>query len=295
MNKVALRNFKAKELDLFVAIVSRMRDKEEEKITFSFDYLRELINYENSNSIEAFYKDLKSMYDKLIKCVWGWENEKEIVRFVLFTEYVVDKDTQTVKIEVNKNYTWVLNALTTGLFTRFELNEFVALKSSYTKEFFRHMKQYKSTGIWRVSLEEFRRLFDIPKSYRMSHIDIWVFKPILEELGEKYKLKIQKIYGKSGGRGRSKITGFEFTFLKEDLQKKMENVDPKEINLKNYIGRKVRVEDEKFNRYNVLTIMELFGEDLISGILQNVDDGYVNEWFFNSKEHFVNWFEKYKI
>ena len=42
LNKVALRNFKSKELDLFIAIVSRMRDKEEE-VTFSFDYLKNLI------------------------------------------------------------------------------------------------------------------------------------------------------------------------------------------------------------------------------------------------------------
>ena len=66
LNKVALRNFKSKELDLFIAIISRMRDKEEE-VTFSFDYLKNLIQYETSNSIETFHKELKSMYNKLIK------------------------------------------------------------------------------------------------------------------------------------------------------------------------------------------------------------------------------------
>ena len=78
LNKVALRNFKSKELDLFIAIISRMRDKEEE-VTFSFDYLKNLIQYETSNSIETFHKELKSMYNKLIKCVYGWETEDEIV------------------------------------------------------------------------------------------------------------------------------------------------------------------------------------------------------------------------
>ena len=90
LNKVALRNFKSKELDLFIAIISRLRDKEEEVI-FSFDYLKSLIQYETSNSSETFYKELKSMYNKLIKCVYGWETEAEIVRFVLFTEYTIDK------------------------------------------------------------------------------------------------------------------------------------------------------------------------------------------------------------
>ena len=102
LNKVALRNFKSKELDLFIAIISRMRNKEEE-VTFSFDYLKNLIQYETSNSIETFHKELKSMYNKLIKCVYGWETEDEIVRFVLFTEYTIDKKNKTVSSSINYN------------------------------------------------------------------------------------------------------------------------------------------------------------------------------------------------
>ena len=185
LNKVALRNFKSKELDLFIAIISRMRNKEEE-VTFSFDYLKNLIQYETSNSIETFHKELKSMYNKLIKCVYGWETEDEIVRFVLFTEYTIDKKNKTVKVGVNKKYSWVLNAITDGLFTRFELEEFVRLKSSYTKEFYRRMKQFRSTGFWSVNLDEFKRLMDIPVNYRMCDIDVKVLKPIQKELKEKY-------------------------------------------------------------------------------------------------------------
>lgn len=103
MNKVALRNFKSKELDLFIAIVSRMRDRGEKEVVFSFDYLKNLIQYETSNSIETFHKELKSMYNKLIKCVYGWETEDEIVRFVLFTEYTIDKKNKTVSSSINYN------------------------------------------------------------------------------------------------------------------------------------------------------------------------------------------------
>ena len=136
LNKVALRNFKSKELDLFIAIISRMRNMEEEVI-FSFDYLKNLIHYETSNSIEVFHKELKSMYNKLIRCIYGWENEDEIVRFILFTEYRIDKKNKIVKIGINQKYTWVLNAITEGFFTRFDLEEFIKLKSSYTKEFYK--------------------------------------------------------------------------------------------------------------------------------------------------------------
>ena len=45
-----------------------------------------------------------------------------------------------------------------------------------------------------------------------------VFQPILNELGEKYNLKIIKKYSKKTGRGRSSVSGFEFHFKKENRQ-----------------------------------------------------------------------------
>ena len=297
LNKVALRNFKSKEFDLFIAIISRMRDKEEE-VTFSFDYLKNLIQYETSNSIETFHKELKSMYNKLIKCVYGWENEDETVRFVLFTEYTIDKKNKTVKVGVNKKYSWVLNAITDGLFTRFELEEFVRLKSSYTKEFYRRMKQFRSTGFWSVNLDEFKRLMDIPVNYRMCDIDVKVLKPIQKELKEKYGLKIQKTYN-TKGRGRPAVSGFIFTFLKEEPQSREIKEEKKEIKTPAdfFIHRKVRMMDGVTGMFNTLTIKSINEQKngMVVVKIQNVDDFYEQEFAFNSMEHFENWFRKYVI
>ena len=297
LNKVALRNFKSKEFDLFIAIISRMRDKEEE-VTFSFDYLKNLIQYETSNSIETFHKELKSMYNKLIKCVYGWENEDETVRFVLFTEYTIDKKNKTVKVGVNKKYSWVLNAITDGLFTRFELEEFVRLKSSYTKEFYRRMKQFRSTGFWSVNLDEFKRLMDIPVNYRMCDIDVKVLKPIQKELKEKYGLKIQKTYN-TKGRGRPAVSGFIFTFLKEEPQSREIKEEKKEIKTPAdfFIHRKVRMMDGVTGMFNTLTIKSINEQKngMVVVKIQNVDDFYEQNFNFNSMEHFENWFRKYVI
>ena len=298
MNKVALRNFKSKELDLFIAIVSRMRDRGEKEVVFSFDYLKNLIQYETSNSMEVFYKELKSMYDKLIKCICGWETEDEIVRFVLFTEYTIDKKHKTIKVGVNKKYSWVLNAITDGLFTRFELEEFVRLKSSYTKEFYRRMKQFRSTGFWSVNLDEFKRLMDIPVNYRMCDIDVKVLKPIQKELKEKYGLKIQKTYN-TKGRGRPAVSGFIFKFLKEEPQSREIKEEKKEIKTPAdfFIHRKVRMMDGITGMFNTLTIKSINEQKngMIVVKIQNVDDFYEQDFAFNSMEHFENWFRKYVI
>ena len=171
------------------------------------------------------------MYNKLIKCVYGWETEAEIVRFVLFTEYTIDKKNKTIKVGINKKYSWVLNAITDGLFTRFELEEFVKLKSSYTKEFYRRMKQFRNTGFWNVNLDEFKRLMDIPVNYRICDIDAKVLKPIQKELREKYGLKIQKTYD-TKGRGRPAVSGLIFTFSKEKSQSRKKIKEEKKRNKK---------------------------------------------------------------
>ena len=79
INKVALKNFNSKELDLLMAICSKMKDEELKEVSFDFEYLRRLVNYDIYSTSEKFYSDLKNTYNKLLKCVFGWENEKEIV------------------------------------------------------------------------------------------------------------------------------------------------------------------------------------------------------------------------
>ena len=214
-NNISLRNFNANELDILMAICSRMKEKGEEKITFHFDKLKKLVNY-SDNTSATFIKDLESTYDKLISIKLKIGDERRFIKFVLFTRYSVDVDEKTVEIAVNKEFAWVLNELNVT-FTAFELKEFISLKSSYAKEFYRRMKQFKSTGKWNISLEDFKRIMDVPVNYRMCDIDVWVLKPIQKELGDKFKLKIKKIYSKKS-RGRPSVSGFEFTFSKEKYQ-----------------------------------------------------------------------------
>ena len=159
-NNISLRNFNANELDILMAICSRMKEKGEKEITFHFDKLKKLVNY-SDNTSATFIKNLESTYDKLISIKLKVGDERRFIKFVLFTRYSVDVDEKTVEIAVNKEFAWVLNELNVT-FTAFELKEFISLKSSYAKEFYRRMKQFKSTGKWNISLENFKRIMDVP-------------------------------------------------------------------------------------------------------------------------------------
>ena len=282
-----------------MAICSRMKEKEEEVITFHFDKLKKLINY-SDNTPATFVKDLESTYDKLISIKLKVGDERRFIKFVLFTRYSVDIEEKIVEIAVNKEFAWVLNALNVS-FTAFELKEFLSLKSSYAKEFYRRMKQFKSTGIWRVSIEEFRKLLDISEKYKIGEIDKWVLKPIQKELGDRFNLKIKKLYNKKS-RGRPSVSGFIFTFLKEDLeQRKERSIKNKKIDKDSFISyflhRKVRMYDRMTEMFNVLAIesMRIKEDETVLIRVQNVDDMYKQVFEFESIRHFENWFSKYGI
>ena len=212
MNKVSLNGFNKLELDLYAAIVSRMRNEELELISFEFDYLKELIKWKDTDNTK-FVKTLRSMYRKLLNCTFAIEKKKMIIEFVLFTRYRIDLENKKIDIIVNGEFAWILNNLKLS-FTRFELEEYVEIKSTYVKKFYMQMKQFRTTGKWIVSLEEFRRLLDIPEKYRISHIDKKVLEPITEELKEKYGVYVLKKYDNKK-RGRPSVSGFEFTFRKD--------------------------------------------------------------------------------
>ncbi len=205
MNLVAFKDFNQRELNIFFSICSLLKERGEEPVTFSFNDIKSLININipNNNVFEGL---LVSTYDKLLQLQLGYHNDKKIVRFSLFTGYVVDKEKKEVTINVNHDYSYILNELSNN-FTIFELQEFNSLASSYSKHMFRLLKQYKSTGFYTVSVDEFRRLLDIPESYTMKKIGAKVLSLILKELSPYFRdLNINKIK-----EGRS-IKVLEFTF-----------------------------------------------------------------------------------
>lgn len=165
----------------------------------------------------------------------------------IFKKFRVDGNSQILYVSVNEDFFFLLNQLTSN-FTRFELKEFVTLKSSYTKEFYRRIKQFRKTGFWKCSIEEFRNLLDIPQKYRIIDIDKYVLKPIMKELGEEYNLKIEKKYGFTGGRGRSRVVGFEFRFLK-DSKEKLEEAEKMKKNEDNKTKTENKKKEVKISTY----------------------------------------------
>ena len=218
-NSVVLKNFNGVEIDLLMAICSKLKNEDINEIKLEFSDLRRMVNSKHRGELR-FIQNLEQMYKKLLNLSIRIETEDKITNFILFTKYEILKKQKIIIIKINEEFKFLLNKLINN-FTRFELNEFISLKSNYSKEIYRRLKQFKHTGIWKIKMNNFRELLNIPEKYRMSEIDKRVLKISMEELNKYFNnFKIIKIK-----KGR-KIEFLEFKFVPEKkYNEKVESSD----------------------------------------------------------------------
>ena len=214
LNTIPLRKFTPVEMNLFFSIVSRMRDKGDETVRFSFDQLKELSVYKPTAN-NRFIDDIESTYQKILGLRFGRRSKDGLYRefFVMFTEFEINghADDPYVDIKIYPKAIKLLNELESWV--RYALSEFRDLKSSYAKTMFRLLKQFRTTGYAYFSVADFNELLDVPKSYKSSNINQSVLKPIKEELTPLFRgLTVRKKYGK--GRGKP-VIGYSFTWKPE--------------------------------------------------------------------------------
>ena len=206
-NKLVLKNFTASELNFLMAICTKVRDKKEEEIMFTFNELKNISNWTNKND-KDFIRSLEMTNKKLIELTFRFENEKEIIMFVLFPTFHIDKDEKTLKVAVNTKFAYLLNNLSNN-FNWYQLKDFTSLKSKYSKLLYKELMLFKDTGYRIFKIEDFRKKLDIPEKYRMTHINQYVLKPIKEDLEHIFSnFEIVKI---KNGREIAQVR-FNFTY-----------------------------------------------------------------------------------
>ena len=230
MNELNFGKFKEKELDLFFSICYKMKNEGLNEVALTFQELKELSNYSNRN-LDRFVKDLESTYDKILDIKIRRETKTTITKISFFTMYEIEKEKRTVAIQIHEKCRYLLNDI--EKFTKFDLMEFVSLKSSYAKNMFKMLKQFDnedSYNWYQIKLDDFVELMGIPKNYKMGNIDQRVLSPIMEQLKPYFQgLKLEKI--KKG----VKVESLKFTW-KTKKKKQVEEIQA--IKKRNSIGEK---------------------------------------------------------
>lgn len=192
MNLIAFNDFSQRELNIFFSLCLLMKDKGTGEITLSYNDIKKIIP-DRFESNKKFEEILESVYDKLLRLRLETRDKNKIEKFILFTSYKIHVNEKIVTINTNSDYSYILNNLSKN-FTLFELQEFNELSSTYSKHMFRLLKQYKHTGYYKVSIDEFKRLLNVPESYTMRKITDKILSIVLKELSDNFiDLKVNKI------------------------------------------------------------------------------------------------------
>ncbi|HBM5501830.1 TPA: replication initiation protein, partial [Enterococcus faecium] len=132
LNTIPLRKFTPVEMNLFFSIVSRMREKGDKTVRFTFDQLKDLSNYKATANVR-FVEDLKATYEKILSLRFGRRSESGLSydMFVMFTEFKINGDVENpyVDIRIYEKALPLLNNL--DEWVRYSLQQFNELQSGY--------------------------------------------------------------------------------------------------------------------------------------------------------------------
>ena len=219
MNEITFQKFGQVDFDFFMVLCSKLRDSRGNKVVIPFSRFKELSGYSPKTSEERFISEVKAMNYKQLMSTGMIKRGRKIEQFVLFTQFVIDPDEKTITASVNPEYKYFLNDLTKN-FTRFELQEFVSLDSKHAKTLYRLLKQYRATGVYITTLEDFKRLFGVTKGYSNRLILDKIINPSVKALQPYFKDLACEVQHESK-RGRP-VKGYKFTFAAEQIPKALQ-------------------------------------------------------------------------
>lgn len=220
MNKLSFKGFTKNDMNLFLAICAAVKEKGNSEITLSFEYLRRISGY-TATAIDVFVKDLRKMSKDVLSVNCEIITENKIDMFNLFSRFTIDRNEQILTVKINDEFLWLLNEFTDQCkgYTAFELQEFISLESRYSKNLYRLLKQWKSTGEYMCSVEDFREKLDVPNSYANKRLVDKVIRPAIQELSERHcfeNLNFTTIHAPRRGRP---VIAYVFTYAPNKQKK----------------------------------------------------------------------------
>lgn len=220
-NEISMRRWSAKEMDLFIAIVSKVMNKKQDTVTLDTEELREIIS--EKKNLARWKETVVSVVNKIGELKYHSYTNKAYSLVFPFSKFDVLFEEKKLVVQVSDSFERIVNViLKDGEFTFYELEEFVKIKSTYAKIMYRHLKQWRTVGVAEFEVERFREMLDVPKSYTNGEVTRRVVEQVLKELAPFFDdLKCKVVKGQ--GRG-TPVKSYIFKFKKQTNLPYQENV-----------------------------------------------------------------------
>lgn len=228
------------EQDILFTMCSQLTTEKRMETAITFSDLRKKAffterNYNWNTSIDK----IRSLGEKITSLKFVIDKEKSFAIMPLFSKFWADDESQNITVKLNSEFAHYLFDIPEKIgFSRFELEQFIFLKSKYSKTLFRFLLQnYK--GKWIVNFEDLKEILGFPQSYGANMI-IKKIKSIIPELENTgYFSNIEMDYTKYNLRG-SPMKDVIFSY-KINKEKALESKGQIPLNYKPVIEKKEKV------------------------------------------------------
>lgn len=211
-NNISMNQWTAKEMDLFMGIIAKMTNQKRTVVEFDTNELRKIIKGERN--ADRWKQTMITVVNRMANLRYYNHSDKSYKLILAFSEFDLEFDKKKLTVQVSENFESFVNViLKEGEFTFYELEEFVKIKSTYAKQMYRHLKQWRTMGKVTFSIERLRAVLDVPRKYTSGEVTRRVVNPIVKELRNYFKnLKCDVIKEKTRG---NPVKEYVFTFERD--------------------------------------------------------------------------------
>ena len=191
------------EMDILFTICSKITKNKSMETELDFDELEEKAflttrDYSTSKSL----RKLKSLADKITNIKFVIDKKTSFDMMTLFNRFTANEEDKKITVSLNPCFAHYLFDIPEKIgFSKFELEQFIFLKSKYSKTLFRFFLE-NYTGKWVIDFQKFKEILDFPTSYSNGRILEYTKKllPELENTG--YFSNIEMDYTTRNRQGR---------------------------------------------------------------------------------------------
>lgn len=245
LHKLSMGSFTELEQNLLFGVLVKCREqKSGVEIELKADDLMRFINQRKNTTKQDLLNIALNLYDnffkldfKIIKKQGNLERRSYYNLFSKFDIYInnienlekqkLEQEFSHLVLKVNDDFAYLLHEFTNGLYTQFELEEFLFLRGKYPKILYRLLKQFRLTGYFIATWEKFKEKMGIPLDMRNATIEKQILKPCVEKLSQTMKTHLfdaripfenlkYKLKKESSKRGKPKVTHIEFYFKPQE-------------------------------------------------------------------------------
>ena len=222
------------EQDIFFSITSEFTKTKSRSVIMTPKVIRSKAKLDKTYRPSEIIKFIDCVSKKLSQITFSVRKDNKRILGSLFSLFIIDEITGETEVKLNSDFLNYFADIPIS-FTQFELEQFVLLKSKYSKILFRYLMDLKnfthnsnSEGYkyWKIDFDDFKKLMSFPKSYKSSVI-LDVLEKSVEEISNTIyfkDLKVSREYGK--GRGRP-IKNLLFTYqLQKQAQLDQYKIEP---------------------------------------------------------------------